>query len=122
VSETFGEFVRSLRVSKRLSLRAVCRATGYDPSNWSKVERGILAPPSDEATLKQWAAALEIEEGSKDFRTFTDLAVIAAGVIPQDILEREDVMQHVPAFFRTIRGQKPTKEEIDRLIDLLRNS
>lgn len=122
MSTTFGQFVRSLRGSKRLSLRDVCRVTGYDPSNWSKVERDLLAPPADETTLNVWAKALQIKPKTKDYTMFMDLAVIATGIIPKDIRDREDVMEHVPAFFRTVRGEKPSKEEIDKLIDLLRNS
>jgi len=34
----------------------------YDPSNWSKIERGMLAPPTDEKTLKNWAKILGIKK------------------------------------------------------------
>jgi hypothetical protein len=26
----------------------------YDPSNWSKIERGLISPPSGKEILKKW--------------------------------------------------------------------
>jgi len=119
---SFGDYIRSLRNERMLSLRDVCKTTGYDPSNWSKMERGILPPPSDESTLKSWAKALEIKHDSEKFSNFMDLAVMASGTIPEDVLSNEKAAEYIPAFFRTIRGQKPSKEELDRLFELLKNA
>jgi transcriptional regulator with XRE-family HTH domain len=122
VSITFGEYLNSLRKSKRLSLREVCKSAGYDPSNWSKVERGILSPPGDEDTLNKWALALELEPNSSEFKDFIDKATIARGVIPEEIMNNDELLAHVPIFFRTIKGQKPSKEDLEKLIELLKRS
>jgi len=50
-----------------------------------------------------------------------DEAKIAQGVIPQDILHSQDAVKCLPAFFRTLRNEKPTDEEIENLIKLLKN-
>ena len=49
-----------------------------------------------------------------------DKANIDAGIIPDDILSDEKVSNSLPMFFRTIRSEKPTPEELDRLIDMIR--
>ena len=118
--QKFGQVLKDLRIKKELSLRDVCRETGYDPSNWSKIERGIISPPADENTLIKWAKILRLTV--KKTKEFTDEARVAQGIIPQDILSRPNAVKYLPAFFRTLRNEKPTKEEIDRLIELIRNA
>jgi ribosome-binding protein aMBF1 (putative translation factor) len=44
-NEMFGEFIKERRVAKGISLREFCKRMETDASNWSKVERGLLAPP-----------------------------------------------------------------------------
>ena len=48
----FGQFVKQIRECQRLGLREFCLENGYDPSNWSKIEREVLPPPRDEDTLR----------------------------------------------------------------------
>jgi transcriptional regulator with XRE-family HTH domain len=115
--QKFGKILKDLRIKKQLSLRDICRVTGYDPSNWSKIERGLIPPP-DEKTLAKWAKVLEL--GQKKLREFIDEAKVAQGVIPEDILSNKDAVRCLPAFFRTMRNEKPTKEEINNLIKLIK--
>lgn len=119
--ESFGQFLYRKREERRIGLREICRKVGFDPSNWSKVERGKLAPPSDVETLSEWAIALGIKKKSEEFQTFIDNAQIAQGIIPQD-LPKEEMLRLLPAFFRTIRNERPTKEELDNLIKLIKES
>lgn len=118
----FGDLLKGLRINKELTLRQTCRLANYDPSNWSKIERGILSPPSNEKTLKNWAKILGIAENKKQIQEFIDDAKIAQGSIPQDILSQDILVERLPAFFRTLRNKKPTKKEIDRLIKLIARS
>lgn len=120
--QKFGKILKSLRIEKNLSLREICKSANYDPSNWSKIERGKISPPSDEKTLKKWANILGLSKKPGKIQEFTDEAKIAQGIIPQDILSDKNIVKHLPAFFRTLRNEKPTKEEIDKLIELIRNS
>jgi transcriptional regulator with XRE-family HTH domain len=116
--QKFGQTLKELRLKKQLSLRDVCKETGYDPSNWSKIERGLIPPP-DEKTMVKWSRVLGLNK--KTQREFIDEAKVAQGVIPEDILYDKDAIKCLPAFFRTLRNEKPTKEEIDNLIKLIKN-
>ena len=118
----FGALLKTLRIQKELSLRQVCKLTNYDPSNWSKIERGIMSPPSAEKILRKWAKVLGLTGNKKRFQEFIDGARIAQGIIPQDILSQEKIVERLPAFFRTLRNKKPTKEEINRLIELIKGN
>jgi len=119
--QKFGKILKSLRIKKNLSLRNVCGLIGYDPSNWSKIERGKNSPPCDVETLRKWAKILGVKT-KKDIQKFVDEAIISQGIIPDDILSRANAVEYLPAFFRTLRNKKPTKEEIDKLIELIRNA
>ena len=118
----FGKILKDMRIEKELSLREICKLADYDPSNWSKIERGMISPPSEEKTLRKWAKILGLSQKSKEFQEFIDKAKVAQGIIPQDILSRKNAVKCMPVFFRTLRNEKPTKEEIDRLIELIRNA
>lgn len=118
----FGQNLKKARIVQNLSLREICKKTGYDPSNWSKIERGIIAPPIDKKILAKWAHAIGFKSKSKEYQEFIDTAQIAQGIIPQDILSRKNAVNYLPAVFRTLRNEKPSKQEIDRLIELIRNA
>jgi transcriptional regulator with XRE-family HTH domain len=118
----FGEFVKKERLKRDLGLREFCRALTFDASNWSKIERGILPPPQDEGRLKEIANLLGIDEKSEKWQELKDTANIDAGIIPKDFLSDGEVLKSLPLFFRTIRSEKPTAEELDRLIRKIREA
>jgi transcriptional regulator with XRE-family HTH domain len=116
----FGEFIKKRRLDKGLGLREFCKQIEIDASNWSKVERGVLSPPQDEEKLRNIAQALGIKFQSEEWKEMQDLANIDAGIIPTDILSDKQVLEALPMFFRTIRSEKPTPEELDKLINIIR--
>jgi len=116
----FGEFIKERRINKSISLREFCKRVEIDASNWSKVERGLLAPPQDEERLRKIARVLDIKFGSALWKEMKDKANIDAGIIPNDILSDEKLLNSLPMFFRTIRSEKPTPEELDKLINMIR--
>jgi transcriptional regulator with XRE-family HTH domain len=116
----FGEFVKSHRMKTGMTLREFCKKNSYDPSNWSKTERGLLQPPNDEDTLSQWANSLGIEKNSGEWYALFDMAYTEKGRIPKDILSDEELIGKMPLFFRTLRGQKPNEDEIKALFNILR--
>ncbi len=118
MTKIFGSILKELRIKKGLALREVCRLADYDPSNWSKIERGLISPPSDTKTLGKWAKILNIP----DRQQFIDSAMVSQGIIPRDVLSQKNAAKLLPAFFRTLRNKKPTKKEIDQLIDLIRKA
>ena len=116
----FGQLVKEERLDKGLGLREFCRKLGIDASNWSKVERGALAPPQDEKKLKEIAHVLGIEPNTDKWEALKDQANTDAGIIPKDLLSDKEVLNSLPMFFRTIRSEKPTPEELDKLIKKIR--
>jgi transcriptional regulator with XRE-family HTH domain len=116
--KTFGNFVKELRLQREITLREFCRRSGQDPSNWSKVERGINSPPTSKTIIEAIAASLEIEPGKEDYKTLFDLSAIS--FIPKELIEEEEILESLPLFFRTVRGDPPTEKELKELIDLIR--
>lgn len=114
----FGNKMKELRIRNELTLREFCRRTDYDPSNWSKIERGLLNPPDDE-TLKPIILELKVKMNSAEEQEILDLASLARNQLPADITEDHDFVSMLPAFFRTVRGDKPTKDEIEKFMKFL---
>jgi transcriptional regulator with XRE-family HTH domain len=117
----FGEFIKQIRQRQRLGLREFCLQNGCDPSNWSKIEREILPPPRYEETLRSWARQLGIKQGSEDWLKFFDYAAVDSGRIPDYVLKDEKLVAQLPVFFRTISGQKPSREDLEKLVELIRS-
>ena len=116
--ETFGEFVRIKRVQNRLTLREFCRLMRLDPSNWSKIERGVLSPPRSAAILEEIATALKFKKDGEDYHALKDLAVISS--IPKSLADDDSIVDKLPVLFRTLRGQKPTRRELEELVRLVK--
>jgi len=119
-TKSFGEFFKELRIRKGITLREFCLEYDLDPGNISKLERGVLAPPQDMQKLKDYAQNLGVKEGSPDWHTFVDLASAGAGIIPQDILDDQELVKRLPVLFRTLRRKKLTKESLKELIEKLK--
>ncbi len=118
----FGDFVKERRLSKNLSLREFARRIGDDPSNWSKVERGLLSPPTDAEKLGGIAHLLGIEKGSDEWERLEDLASVDSASIPAYIMENPEALAALPAFFRTVGSVKPSREEIEALLKRLKEN
>jgi transcriptional regulator with XRE-family HTH domain len=120
VSRNFGNFFKQRRRELGVTLREFCRINGFDPGNISKLERGLLPPPSAKEKRLQYANALGIREGTDDWLTFCDLATTSAGKIPQDIASDKEVMNALPVLFRTIRRRSLDEKDLRKLIDSIR--
>jgi len=118
----FGKFIKELRARQRLGLREFCLEHGHDPSNWSKIEREVLSPPRDEDTLRTWAKQLGLKQGSDDWLKFFDYAAVDAGRIPDHVLKDQELVEKLPAFFRTLSGQKPAREDLEKLLEIIRRA
>lgn len=122
LSAAFGPLMKSLRSQKRITLREFCKRANADPGNVSRIERGVWPPPQDHDILERYAKALDIKEASDDWYRFFDSAAADCGIVPKDIMDDAEVVKMLPVFFRTIRGQKPTEEEMRALADRIRKS
>jgi transcriptional regulator with XRE-family HTH domain len=119
---TFGEFFRTMRAKRELSLREFCLDNKLDPGNLSKLERGLMPPPESREKLEQYASALKIKKGSDDWYTFFDLAAAERGRIPDDMLSDETVVEQLPVLFRTLRGQRVDPKLLDELVEKIRKA
>jgi len=70
--------------------------------------------------LRVWAEQLGITEYSSDWYTMIDLAAIEKGIIPFDLKKNQSALEKLPLFYRTLRGQKPTENEMKKIAELLR--
>jgi transcriptional regulator with XRE-family HTH domain len=122
-SEQFGRYFAQLRRERTgLSLRQFCKRHGFDPGNISKLERGKLPPPQSREKLEQYARALGLEEGSEQWYELFDRAATARGRLPEELLDKEEVVAKLPLLFRTLRGDRVDDQELERLMEILRRA
>ncbi len=119
--KTFGEVFKEKRMHTGLTLRQFCEKHNLDAGNMSKMERGISQPPKSEELLKKYAKLLKLEEGSDDWYLFFDLAAAETGRLPKELAEK-DIVARMPVLFRTIRRKKLSKDKLDKLIKLIKES
>lgn len=99
MSETFGSYVRKrreelLKTGREYSVRKVAAGIGVQPSYISKVERGEVAPPSEE-TIVRLAEAL---------REDPDVLLALAGKVSADL--RQVILKRPKLFADLIRQLK----------------
>jgi len=92
--KTFGTYVRQRREklsrdSREFSVRRVAARVGFQPSYLSKVERGEVAPPSEERIV---ALAAELGEDA-------DVLLALAGKVSGDL---QQVIRKRPQLFATL--------------------
>jgi len=54
-----------------------------------------------------------------DWLKFFDYAAVDFGRIPDYVLKDENLVAQLPVFFRTISGQKPSREDLEKLVELI---
>lgn len=69
-----------------------------------------------------WARHLGLKPGSDDWLKFFEYAAVDAGRIPDNILQDEEMAAHLPAFFRTLSGQKPSREDMEKLLKIIQGT
>ena len=114
----FTDTVKSLRLKKRLTLRDFCQQVGVDPSNWSKVERGVNPPPGDVGLLERLADFFGLSGAAK--LEFLDEAALQRREIPPDVADNAILQKALPAFFRAARGHELTEAELNTLAEDIR--
>lgn len=119
VSNIFGEYLKQLRLSRKLTLRLFCEANGFDPGNYSKIERGVLQPPKDEQKLDVYRRAFNLHPKSEEWRDLQNLASISRGEIPYRVLINHIAVANLPALFRTLENSCISPENFDKVIDIL---
>ncbi len=79
-----------------------------------------MPPPKSREILERYAKALGLADGSDEWLTFFDLAAVDQGMVPKDILDDQELAKALPAFFRTLRGQKPSTDELRKVAEKIR--
>jgi transcriptional regulator with XRE-family HTH domain len=116
--ETFGNFVKTIRIERNITLRNFCKLAEVDPSNWSKIERELAPPPKSKVVLDNIAQVLSLRPGKDEYYTLFDLAIIS--FIPKEMVN-ENELKKLPVFFRTTRGDVPTEQELRKLLEAIKD-
>lgn len=122
MSSKFAAMLKQIRLKKKQTLREFCLKNGFDPGNYSRLERGLFPPPESHELLERYAIALGIKSGSDQWLELFDLAAAERGKIPEDIMSDKKVVDKLPVFFRTMRGKPLTSEQLDQLVEKIRRS
>jgi transcriptional regulator with XRE-family HTH domain len=118
--ETFGTYLRSLRLRAGFGLRAFAETVGLKPSNLSRLETGRMAPPTSAERLAQIAKALDLGEESPEFRKLNDLAAKARpGTVAPDVEDYAARQPGVPLLLRTAKGKQLDEAEFRRLAEYI---
>jgi transcriptional regulator with XRE-family HTH domain len=117
----FGDFIKGKRLELGISLREFCQRHGEDASNWSKLERGLMQPPSSVVRLEQIGTYLRFEPESTEMMDLKDMASITRGEFPQSVLENEELMSKLPLVFRTANGA-PSEKVLLELAKIIKDA
>jgi transcriptional regulator with XRE-family HTH domain len=119
----FGELLKQYRLAGGWSLREFCSANGFDAGNHSKLERGRFPAPDSDERIEAYAKALGLREGSDQWFSLFDAAAAQRGRLPSDLLSDEEVIEKLPALFRTIRSEQQSGGmDLDELVERIRKS
>lgn len=107
----FGEYLRSLRQAKKVSIRELAKQVNKTPTYISDIEKGNNHPP-DESLLNSIIVALNLEDDALQIKnTLFDLAAKERGGVSADIAEfimQDDDVRNVIRLVKTdekIRNQ-----------------
>jgi len=118
----FGALFRECRTRLGVTLRSFCRQHGFDAANISRIERGLVPPPTSRKKLEQYADALGLGRGSDEWFEFFDRAAASQGRLPADLMTDRELVPKLPLVFRTLRGGKVTREQLETLIERVRKA
>ncbi len=114
----FGQQLSHHRKGAGLTLREFSKLIGYDSSNISKIERGVLPPPAAGIVLRKWAGALGLKSGSREFNNFVSSGL--ATRFKKQTKSDEELQALMPAFFRTVGNKRVDPETYEKLMAILR--
>lgn len=116
----FGEKLTKYRQEAGYTLREFSREADYDPSNVSKIERGVIAPPASRLTLRKWAKILKLDETSANYNDFVSAGVVTK--FTRQLKTDKELVKLLPAFCRTIDNKKVDPGTYKKLLAILRQN
>lgn len=103
----FGQYLRSVRQAKKISIRQLAKAVNKTPTYISDIEKGNNKPPEREL-LDRIIAALQLEEFPDIRNRLYDLAAKERKDVPADI--KEYLMEN-ESILKIIRMAKESPNE-----------
>ena len=103
----FGQYLRSVRQAKKISIRQLAKAVSKTPTYISDIEKGNNKPPEREL-LDRIIAALHLEEFPDIRNKLYDLAAKERKDVPADI--KEYLMEN-ESILKIIRSAKESPNE-----------
>jgi len=119
-SAAFGTYLKSLRKASGKAARIVALEAGMQPSNYSRLEYGVINPPQIKAKLDRLARAVGIIDNEAEMARFYDLAAMANQSIPLDLADIISKDDAVPLMLRTLGNKRLTKQEVEEIVRLVR--
>lgn len=111
----FHEFLKNLRVVRDVGMREFAHQIGMDVGNYSRIERGITNPPQKDEILIKIATTLGLNSEEKE--KLLNLASLANGKIPTELVESVKDYEYLPVLLRTIANKQLTDEQLKDLTE-----
>jgi transcriptional regulator with XRE-family HTH domain len=121
-TNAFGKLLKQFRQRTGLTLREFCQKHGLDAGNFSRLERGRFPAPQKPELLERYAGALGLQRGSDEWILLLDTAAASRGEIPKDLLGDDELLEKLPALFRTLRGNALDPDKLDDFIERARRT
>lgn len=119
-NESFGSFLRKMRLKAGYGLRSFATAIDMQPSNLCNIEQNRLNPPRDKKILTQIAETLKLKKNSSEWQRLFDLSVKdKEAAIPPDIAAFVEETPGIPVLLRTIEGRNLSVKELKELTDYI---
>lgn len=109
-SVEFGQYLRSVRQAKKISIRQLAKAVSKTPTYISDIEKGNNKPPEREL-LDRIIAALQLEEFPDVRNKLYDLAAKERKDVPADIKEYLMENESILKIIRTAK-ESPNEKQI----------
>lgn len=106
----FGQYLRSVRQAKKISIRQLAKAVSKTPTYISDIEKGNNKPPEREL-LDRIIAALHLEEFPNIRNKLYDLAAKERKDVPADIKEYLMENESILKIIRTAK-ESPNEKQI----------
>ncbi len=114
----FGVYFRELRLNSGQTLRNFCKNHGCNPSNISKLERGVLPPPKSKEKLMKYAKALGINNRSQAYSRLCALSKPPFN--SASIISEREFVQMLPMHLTCAGGERFPQEQLGKLIALIK--
>ena len=118
--QEFGAFVKAARIKQGITARDAAAGSEMLPSNFSKIEHGVLRPPSVGEKQRKMARVIGLISGSQEEARFFDLAARANDATPVDVADIISREEALPLLLRTIGNKRLGKDDIEKLVSLVR--